>query len=1362
MFKTHGIPIQILSVYKSASDIAANKPLHVTAAVSDTTRTALSTRVVDLDDPRFVYAVCRAVTADCPNKNGDMFTAAELKRAYPSFVGCNLFLDHKTSSVRDAVGKIVAAEYIDNDKSSEHPYVATLIKIDAVNRPDIAGMVKTGTIDSVSMGANVQESECLWPWAKVFTPDGPVRIADLEVGDYVLTHKGHFKPVIHTFKNPTPNAMYRVSFADGCSQGRLQNARGRNTGNFLDLTGNHPVLVEGRGWVLAQDIHVGDKVYCLTKPCANCGAPILYNYKRNFCSTACKHEYIQKNITDEDRRNTVKKTKETIANWTSEEREKHHRVMSEAQKNKWANYTPEQKAYYSHKSTEGINAFFVSDRSLDERKRRSEYQKQKWKDPEFAAKISDSLNRIRLGLTKTKRSALETKVEEALICRGYTDFITNLYIHIDGLRMYPDFVFKDKKIVIEVDGEYWHSLPGVAEKDIKKTQLLERNGYTVLRFTGTEISKELDRCLDVFERVYKNHSGQYIFTPMEVLGISKRDTTQKDNYVYNISVADDESYVAENLVVHNCSICGNRASKKEDFCYHLQPENLGRQDFNTGKIACSINHGVEFTELSLVSVPADPTAKMHQVFAEAKQNMKVTAAPMEAMQGAPSAMPNPAAPMPAATPDPIGGGAPGQEDNKPVDPNKELQGPLGEEDEIENHDEDVDAEFTTEKDDNGQVLEGYNFICKSNETADAIFNLLSSYKGEGVLNVAHKGLQVNVSFVPGLVPDKENFISQIFKSTKEYKVQFKKPVVDSEGSNNEDEEQSTEENKTVTSAASATDTVMKVTAKNNEKETTMDTRKITAAEEDFNKEDEELEDTAAETEDKAESEAKTAKEDAEEADKEADKAESEAETAKDDAEDAEAEDKKEEAKKDIKEALKNLSPEEVDEILNEVKGEKGAGSADANMGEDGDNSLTPLDVDMTNDNNAAAEQVPGVDEKMGEEPMNLNTPKNPFPGKEDEGMNVTGEGEAADMPNTINASAMQAELKTGMDKTASLADSTWVISRKADYGTILSFPIKAAFGADIANDKNRLEYATSQKFGDAVVASLASGNIKSQADAELAILKLAAHYTPSHPSVNQFKTEEKSKHGKNSEKVENKTYKDMGCQEAGKEIKASVKDGVRKVVAACDNGAGKEGDQGNQMEQNVTDKAVPMIADSAQTHPASTNTSPVESGHPKASQKIEDGVYKAMAALEEKIKLQAAEIAEKSRKIANLQARIDFNIKANEVKDVIQLMASKGMIARDESVFNNALSRGLDLKAAHAAAMKAAISAQQKELLQLSSPALQAFASSITKLNVTASQPIAKSAALDKPFKVQASYEAPSEADMMARYEKILDFSKRK
>ena len=1325
MFKTHGIPIQILSVYKSASDIAANKPLHVTAAVSDTTRTALSTRVVDLDDPRFVYAVCRAVTADCPNKNGDMFTAAELKRAYPSFVGCNLFLDHKTSSVRDAVGKIVAAEYIDNDKSSEHPYVATLIKIDAVNRPDIAGMVKTGTIDSVSMGANVRESECSICGNRAskkedfcFTPGTQVatqgfiykNIEDIVLGEKVVSHKGFDRKVTCLFKHEIDEDVYTIKSAFN--------------NNPVTATGNHPFAVAtstGLVWKRADELQVGDWLY---QP----------NYKYT--------DTVNPEFNDPDFAEWLGYY--ISEGWTNHKGQCNGRPFSKLEFSVASYEEPfikrilelgkkflgkEGKVYTSYNGSKACSVRFCGDNvGADLYKYGGHHALRKQLSPEvFGWGTQQKLNLLH-GYLEGDGSINR--------CGRSTYFSTSS----------KSLAYQVKKLSNDIG--YPFNVCTYTNGGGPTNRTKSNVGYHISIYGDNSVAF-LKKQADCFKPKQSTTFGQY-FTWMgdyffQVLSIEKHPYCGP---VYNLAVEEDNSYIVEGVAVHNCS--------------HLQPENLGRQDFNTGKIACSINHGVEFTELSLVSVPADPTAKMHQVFAEAKQNMKVTAAPMEAMQGAPSAMLNPAAPMPAATPDPMGGGAPGQEDNKPVDPNKELQGPLGEEDEIENHDEDVDAEFTTEKDDNGQVLEGYNFICKSNETADAIFNLLSSYKGEGVLNVAHKGLQVNVSFVPGLVPDKENFISQIFKSTKEYKVQFKKPVVDSEGSNNEDEEQSTEENKTVTSAASATDTVMKVTAKNNEKETTMDTRKITAAEEDFNKEDEELEDTAAETEDKAESEAKTAKDDAEEADKEADKAESEAETAKDDAEDAEAEDKKEEAKKDIKEALKNLSPEEVDEILNEVKGEKGAGSADANMGEDGDNSLTPLDVDMTNDNNAAAEQVPGVDEKMGEEPMNPNTPKNPFPGKEDESMNVTGEGEDADMPNTINASAMQAELKTGMDKTASLADSTWVISRKADYGTILSFPIKAAFGADIANDKNRLEYATSQKFGDAVVASLASGNIKSQADAELAILKLAAHYTPSHSSVNQFKTEEKSKHGKNSEKVENKTYKDMGCQEAGKEIKASVKDGVRKVVAACDNGAGKEGDQGNQMEQNVTDKAVPMVADSAQTHPASTNTSPVESGHPKASQKIEDGVYKAMAALEEKIKLQAAEIAEKSRKIANLQARIDFNIKANEVKDVIQLMASKGMIARDESVFNNALSRGLDLKAAHAAAMKAAISAQQKELLQLSSPALQAFASSITKLNVTASQPIAKSAALDKPFKVQASYEAPSEADMMARYEKILDFSKRK
>ena len=114
--------------------------------------------IVEQKDPRFVYAIARAVTADVPNKNWDFFPLEEIQRAYPTFIGRNIFLDHNTASVRNAVGKIIAAELREDEEG--HTYVACLFKVDRQIHPDIAMKIENGIIDSVSMGANVMQAEC--------------------------------------------------------------------------------------------------------------------------------------------------------------------------------------------------------------------------------------------------------------------------------------------------------------------------------------------------------------------------------------------------------------------------------------------------------------------------------------------------------------------------------------------------------------------------------------------------------------------------------------------------------------------------------------------------------------------------------------------------------------------------------------------------------------------------------------------------------------------------------------------------------------------------------------------------------------------------------------------------------------------------------------------------------------------------------------------------------------------------------------------------------------------------------------------------------------------------------------------------
>lgn len=145
--------LSILATYSPAQGV------HITAsAVSEKLGETFDTHIIEKKDPRFVYAIARAVTADVPNKNHDMFPLEEIKKAYTTFIGRNIFLDHNTKSVRNAVGKIVAAELREDEEG--HTYVACLFKIDRELHPDIARKIENGIIDSVSMGANVQTATC--------------------------------------------------------------------------------------------------------------------------------------------------------------------------------------------------------------------------------------------------------------------------------------------------------------------------------------------------------------------------------------------------------------------------------------------------------------------------------------------------------------------------------------------------------------------------------------------------------------------------------------------------------------------------------------------------------------------------------------------------------------------------------------------------------------------------------------------------------------------------------------------------------------------------------------------------------------------------------------------------------------------------------------------------------------------------------------------------------------------------------------------------------------------------------------------------------------------------------------------------
>lgn len=73
------------------------------------------------------------------------------------------------------------------------------------------------------------------------------------------------------------------------------------------------------------------------------------------------------------------------------------------------------------------------------------------------------------------------------------------------LHLYPqhsvgkyrlDFALPDKKIAIELDGHEYHKTKYQRTHDAQRDRWLYGQGWHVLRFTGSEIYKDLDKCID--------------------------------------------------------------------------------------------------------------------------------------------------------------------------------------------------------------------------------------------------------------------------------------------------------------------------------------------------------------------------------------------------------------------------------------------------------------------------------------------------------------------------------------------------------------------------------------------------------------------------------------------------------------------------------------------------------------------------------------------------------------------------------------------------------------------------------------------------------------------------------------------------
>lgn len=127
-----------------------------------------------------IYFVTRALTCNVANANGDIFPDEEVKKAYNTFVGKGLFLNHEADDISKAAGKVIGADYIDEDPNDIH--VICICKVNKELEPQISKKILYGIISSVSMGCSATTCEC--------SICGKVCESDADYCDH-LKHLGH-------------------------------------------------------------------------------------------------------------------------------------------------------------------------------------------------------------------------------------------------------------------------------------------------------------------------------------------------------------------------------------------------------------------------------------------------------------------------------------------------------------------------------------------------------------------------------------------------------------------------------------------------------------------------------------------------------------------------------------------------------------------------------------------------------------------------------------------------------------------------------------------------------------------------------------------------------------------------------------------------------------------------------------------------------------------------------------------------------------------------------------------------------------------------------------------------------------------
>lgn len=110
--------------------------------------------------------------------------------------------------------------------------------------------------------------------------------------------------------------------------------------------------------------------------------------------------------------------------------------------------------------------------------------------PTCSTECALALGRRNIPFTRT---SIELKMMTELEKRGI-EYIEQYNL---GDKFRLDFLLPEYNIVIECDGDYWHTLPDVEKRDKSKNAYIKACGYSLYRFWEREINADIEACVDI-------------------------------------------------------------------------------------------------------------------------------------------------------------------------------------------------------------------------------------------------------------------------------------------------------------------------------------------------------------------------------------------------------------------------------------------------------------------------------------------------------------------------------------------------------------------------------------------------------------------------------------------------------------------------------------------------------------------------------------------------------------------------------------------------------------------------------------------------------------------------------------------------